>query len=149
MALPVEWLDAEHSILVATIQKDTNWDEYHAAIDHMVAEAATVKHRVDIVFHDNVGMPKGNPLQHLKIGTLKIIKQPNLKTTIIAGSRGSTGFVRSILEILAKSMMAAQSRQKNPVIVGNGLMFRPTLDSAVQYITQDRLKAPAESVNAR
>lgn len=145
MALPVEWLDAEHSILVATIQKDTNWDEYHAAIDHMVAKAATVKHRVDIVFHDNVGMPKGNPLQHLKIGTLKIIKQPNIKTTIIAGSRGSTGFVRSILEILAKSMMAAQSRQKSPIQVGNGLMFRPTLDSAVQFIRADRERSQKDA----
>ncbi|HUN06291.1 MAG TPA: hypothetical protein PLQ56_06805 [Aggregatilineales bacterium] len=145
MALPVEWLDAEESILVATIQKDTTWDEYHAAIDHMITEAARVKHRVDIIFHDNVGMPKGNPLHHLKVGSTKVIKQTNIQSTVIAGSRGSTGFVRSIMEILAKSMQMAQARQKTQTTAGNGLMFRPTLDSAVQFIRADRERSQKDA----
>lgn len=60
MPLPVNWYDDEHSIIVATIRKDTTWDEYHQAVEWIVTQAATVDHRVDAIFHDNVGMPKGN-----------------------------------------------------------------------------------------
>lgn len=33
MALPVEWYDDEHSIIVATIRKDSTWTEYHGAVE--------------------------------------------------------------------------------------------------------------------
>lgn len=134
MTLNVDWYDEAHSIIVATISPTTTWDEYHQQIDWMVSEAKKVDHRVDIIFHDNVGMPKGNPIPHLKSGTARIIGQRNIHFSIVAGSRGSTGFVRAILETLAKPFTRLPRDERR-------LIFLPTLDEALAHIEQDRIHA--------
>jgi hypothetical protein len=137
MPLPVNWHDDEHSIIVATIRKDTIWEEYHQAVEWIVTEAATVDHRVDTIFHDNVGMPKGNPMPHLKRGSGIIIKQPNIQLTIIAGSQGYSGFGRMMLEVLAKMYM----RQSKQIPSSDRtLMFMRTLEDALVHIQKDRAK---------
>lgn len=136
MPLAVNWYDNEQSIIVVTITTDTTWDQYHKAIDWIVSEAKGVDHRVDIIFHDEVGMPKGNPLPHLRTGSTRIIQQSNIRTSIIAGSRGYSGFTRAILETLARSF----SRVIPKGTTQNGLLFMRTLDEAVAYIQKDRLK---------
>jgi hypothetical protein len=140
MPLPVSWHDAEHSIIVATIQKDTIWEEYHQAIEWIVTQAAKVDHRVDIIFHDNVGMPKGNPMPHLKRGSGIIIKQPNIQLTIIAGSQGYSGFGRMMLEMLAKMYTRHLTQISSN---DRALMFMRTLEDALAHIQKDRVKLSA------
>ena len=142
MALSVKWYDDEHSIVLVTITNDTTWNQYHQAIDWIVAESAQVDHRVDVIFYDDVGMPRGNPMPHLSSGSKKIITQPNIHFTIIAGSQGSGGFVRMMLETLAKSFM--RMRRSATTNARGGMVFLRTLDDALAHIKQDRVHTSAE-----
>jgi hypothetical protein len=137
MTLPVKWYDNEHSIILATITAGSTWEQYHQAIDWIVTEAAKVDHRVDLIFHDDVGMPKGNPMPHLSRGSARIVAQPNIHMVIIAGSQGSGGFVRAILMIIGKSFsrLTLQSPRS-----GEGLLFIRTLDEAFARIQKDRAR---------
>lgn len=135
MPISVNWYDDELTIIKVTITTDMTWDAYHHVIDWIVTEAGKVEHRVDVIFHDDVGMPKGNPLPHLRRGSDKIISQPNIHSVIIAGSRGYTGFVRVILETLAKSFM------KTPRSGEGALLFMRNVDEALTYIHKDRSKS--------
>ena len=143
MACEVKWLDAEHTILVATIEKSTTWSDYHSAIDEIIAQAAAVGHRVDIIFFDDVGMPAGNPLPHLRSGINKLVKQPNISMSVIAGSKGSNGFVRVIMDTLGRSFMA----QVMTRVVETPLVFIRTLDEAIACIHKDRAKIKAISAD--
>lgn len=137
MSLEVKWYDDAHTILVATLAKDTTWDEYHSAVDQIISEAKQANHRVDVIFHDEVGMPIGNPMPHLKQGIAKMGKEPNIGYYVIAGSRGSSGFVRAMIEIVLKVAMKSA-----PAGQGNGAFAR-TLNDAIALIERDRAKQKA------
>ncbi len=137
MSLEVKWYDAEHTILVATIAKDTTWSDYHNAVDQIIKEASQVNYRVDIIFHDEVGMPAGNPMPHLKQGISRLAKQPNIGLSLIAGSRGSSGFVRAAIEIVAKAFMS-----RTPINQRNAGGFAKTLEDAVASIYAARSSVP-------
>ena len=137
MSLEVQWYDAEHTILVATIAKDTTWSDYHNAVDKIIKEASQVNHRVDIIFHDEVGMPAGNPMPHLKQGISRLANQPNIYFSLIAGSRGSSGFVRAAIEIVAKAFLS-----RAPMNQRNAGGFAKTLEDAIASIYAARSSTP-------
>ncbi|MBL8117132.1 MAG: hypothetical protein JNJ78_06350 [Anaerolineae bacterium] len=146
MSLEVKWYDDEKSIIIATITRTSTWDEYHQAVEWMVSEAKKRDRRVDVIFYDNVGMPQGNPLPHLQMGSTKIIQQPNIRLTIIAGSQGYSGFTRSMLEILQK--VFSRTLFKFPNVSEDrkgGLLFMRTLEDALSHIKKDRAEAPAST----
>jgi hypothetical protein len=134
MSLEVKWYDAAHTILIATIAKDTTWEEYHKSVDYIISEAHQANRRVDVIFHDEVGMPVGNPMPHLKQGISKMGKEPNIGYYVIAGSRGSSGFVRAMIEIVLKVAMKGA-----PAGQGNGAFAR-TLKDGIAIIERDRAK---------
>lgn len=135
MALEVKWYDEAHTILLGIIAKDTTWIDYHAAIDKIVYEASQCTYRVDVIFFDDVGMPSGSPLPHIKRGITKLAEQENIATSIIAGSRGSSGFVRAIFEVVGK-MFSNRAKTSGHKFGG----FVKTLDEAVAQIYQQRAK---------
>ena len=140
MPLSVSWYDDEHSIIVVTITVDTTWGEYDQAIDWIVTEASQVEHRVDVIFHDNVGMPKGNPMPHLKRGSAKIVHQPNIYYTIIAGSQGTSGFAQMILGAIAKTYVKFSSSAK----VRGEILFIRSLEEALAQIKKHRVGSSVE-----
>lgn len=135
MSLPVKWYDEEHTIIQATIAKDTTWEDYHKAIDWIIDQAQNVSYRIDLIFLDDVGMPAGNPMSHLKRGSTRVINQANIRLTVLAGSHGYSGFSRMTLEILAKaySYMSVKKGQ---------LLFARDLDEALSIIEKDRVQQP-------
>lgn len=140
MSLSVNWYDDEHSIIVVTVTTDMTWSEYDQVIDWIVAEASKVDHRVDIIFHDNVGMPKGNPMPHLKRGSAKIVNQPNIYYTIIAGTQGASGFAQMILGAIAKTYM----KFSNSSSVGGEILFMRSLEDALAQIMTHRIRSSIE-----
>ncbi len=135
MPTPVDWYDEEHSIVKVTITPNSTWEEYYQVIEWIVAEVSKVDHRVDIIFHDDVGMPKGNPMPPLKWGTKRIINLPNAFHTIIAGSQGTTNaFARMVMTTLGRMLLASAS----PNVDGKQLLFLPSLEEAVAFIIEDR-----------
>jgi hypothetical protein len=139
MSISINWHDDSHSIIVITIARDTTWGDYHQSIDWIVTEAAKVEHRIDIIFHDNVGMPRGNPMPHLSRGSTRIINQPNIHLTIIAGSQGTSNFIRMIMMALAKTFMRLPVNNNS----GRTLQFIRTLEEALAYIQKDRAASSA------
>ena len=137
MTTPVDWYDEEQSIIKVTITTSSTWEEYYEVVEWIVAEASKVDHRVDIIFHDDVGMPKGNPMPPLKWGTQRLIKLPNVFHTIIAGSQGMNTFTRSILTTLGRFLLTSSA----PNAQGKQLLFMPGLKEAMTYIREDRAQS--------
>jgi len=131
MGLEITWYDVDQTILVATIAKNTTWADYHNAIDQIVAQADG-KCRVDVVFVDDVGMPTGYPLNHLRQGIFKLMQQPNIRMSLIAGSKGSTGLVRAVIESIGRAFGGVKD--------GIPDIFAPTLDEAIARIQADRAR---------
>ena len=104
MSLEVSWYDTEQTILIATFAKDTTWSDYHNAVDEMMLMATQVNHPIDVIFHDEVGMPAGNPLPHVQLGISKLAKHGGIKCWV-AGSRASNGFVPMILKLVGTALM--------------------------------------------
>jgi hypothetical protein len=135
MPTPVIWHDDEHSIIKVTITPTSTWDEYYQVIAWIVTEVTQVDHRVDIVFNDDVGLPKGNHLTHLKWGSQKIISLSNAGHTIIAGSQGaSNSFFRMMMLAVAKYFMKSAT-SNDP---SKQLLFMPDLEAALAYIKSIR-----------
>ena len=133
MSLEVKWYDEAHTILLGTITKDTTWTDYHDAIDKMINEASQLSYQVDVIFYDDVGMPAGNPLPHIRRGITMLAQQENIASSIIAGSRGSSGFVRAIFEVIGK-MFGNRALPSENRFGG----FVKTIDEAVAQIQQRR-----------
>lgn len=143
MPLEVKWYDDEHTILVATIAKNTSWTDYHTAVDAIIHEAQQSAHPVYAIFHDEVGMPAGNPMPHLKSGINRMAIEQNLALMYIAGSRGSTGFVRTIMEIIGKTL------GQRVMTSGNKFGgFVKTLDEAVAHIKAMHTESQANAVSS-
>ena len=61
--------------------------------------------------------------------------QSNIKTLNISGTRGSYGFVKAVIEIVAKSFF----KRRSAVPFGTGV-FAASLDEAVAHIRAERAK---------
>ncbi|MFN8375703.1 MAG: hypothetical protein U0694_22885 [Anaerolineae bacterium] len=135
MGLEVIWYDTEQTILVATITQDTTWSDYHTAIDQIVKRAAAVRYRVDVVFVDNVGMPSGNPLIHLRSGINRLMQQPNIYCALVAGSNVSNSYFRSIFMMVGRIFGKGQ---KTPEIFTPTLEEQPLPDHSAQIAPNRR-----------
>ena len=140
MPFDVAWYDDQHSIIEVRVYGSPTWEEYHSAIDKVVKDLAAAQSRVDIIFNSASGMPKGNPLPHLKATFKKFSEYPNFGITVASGARGPAGFTRAIVEIVSK-MLGLTSH-----INGH---FVNSMPEAVAYIQADRAKAEmAEKIPA-
>jgi hypothetical protein len=67
MPMTVDWDDAEHTLILATISDPTTWDDFNRGVDEIVRLAHTVPHRVDVICDAGpTPMPPGSPLPYLK-----------------------------------------------------------------------------------
>ena len=134
MPYKYHWFDAEHTIIQMDIFGQVTWDEWHTAIDKIINEIKNTSHRVDIIFHDSVGMPKGNPIPHLNLTNKKFGEQPNIGIIVTVSPRRVSSFVEMIIKIILRG----SKRQKS----SNG-SFVTTMDEALNRIKQSRSKEQA------
>jgi len=140
MPMPVEWYDKEHTIIKVTIQPNSTWDDYYEAVRWIEAEITKVDHVVDMIFYEESGMPKGNPMPHLKWGTTKIINIPNSGHTIITGATSYTNaFTRLIMTSLGNLMTKTISPYNDKKLV-----FLSSLEEALAFIHKEREKSEAK-----
>ncbi len=128
------WFDAEHTIIQMDIFGQVNWDEWHAAIDKIISEIKNTPHRVDIIFYDSVGMPKGNPIPHLNVSNKKFGEQPNIGIIVTVSPRRVSSFVEMIIEIILRGSKRQRSANSG---------FVTTMDEALNLIKQSRSKEQA------
>ena len=146
MATPVDWYDDEHTIIKVTITPTSTWEEYHQTVEWIETEATKVDHLINVIFHDEVGMPKGNPIPHLKKGSEVFFNLPNITTVIIAGSQGvNNAFTRVILTTAARMVVATMPSKTE----GRQLLFMASLEEALAYIKQNGSRQDATTRSGR
>lgn len=142
MPTPVNWYDDKRTIIKVTITLSSTWEEYHHAVAWIATEVAKVDHNVTLIFHDNVGMPKGNPIPHLKKGSETFLNLPNVRNVIIAGSQGiGNAFTRVILTTATRMALATLQVKMD----GRQLLFMASLEDAIAYLKQN-LTGPDQPV---
>ena len=97
------WHDQDQTIIRIDIVGQVSWDEYGIVTDRIVDELAKVNHRVDVIYNDKVGMPKGNPMPHLKANLARIATYKNLGVMCSVSSRSVSSFAKIMIEIMMRA----------------------------------------------
>jgi hypothetical protein len=130
MPYDVYWLDEEHSIVRIDIHGEVTWEAWYHAIDETVAKINEVPHRVDLIYVDQVGFPKGNPLPHMKASIERLSAQPNLGISVtVSSSRGLMMAVQLVVDVVLRAF--------NITGRNNGGFVR-TVDEAMKRIQVSR-----------
>ncbi|MBI1280839.1 MAG: hypothetical protein GC179_22130 [Anaerolineaceae bacterium] len=129
MPYEYHWFDSDHTIIQMDIYGQVTWDQWHKTIDKIVEEIKHAPHRVDIIFRDTVGMPKGNPIPHLTATQKKLHAYPNTGLLITVSSRRISSFVEMIIDVMQRG---SEDRKKH-----NG-GFVTTMDEALSRIYASR-----------
>lgn len=135
MAYDFNWHDEEHTIIRIDIHGDIAWDQWYRVTEQTAAQIAKVPYRVDVILNDMVGMPKGNPMPHLKAGSEKLIAQPNMGL-IISVSHGN-------ISTIAKTMVDIMMRVYRMDMSHYG-GFVPSVDAALKLIAAHRAAHKAD-----
>ncbi len=135
MPYEFRWFDAEHTIIQMNIYGKVTWDQWHATIDKIVEEIKNTSHRVDIIFMDTVGMPKGNPFPHLNATHTKLDTNPNMGLIITVSSRRISNFIEMIVDVIRHGY--SYRRMYNAGFV-------TTVDEALSQIKASRAKDQAD-----
>ncbi len=131
--MPVDfaWDNDEHSIIRLDIHDEATWSEYHAAIDQCVQAIEAGPNRVDVIFHEITGMPKGNPMPHLKVSFDKLTPLGNFGIGVVVSEKGvPPKIIKTFMEIAMRVYRLDQSRQGG---------FFGSLDAAREHIAQVRV----------
>lgn len=132
MPYEFHWQDSEQSIIRVDITAPVSWEEFHALTNRVVDELENTTHRIDLIYNDKVGMPKGNPTPHLKANMVRMNAQPNLGFIITVTTRGLSTFTKLIVD--------ATKRGYDLDNTHNG-GFVATLDEALHIIAESRKQA--------
>ncbi len=139
MPFDVSWYDDAHTILRVRVHGKPTWDEYDTAMDIVSQRIAAVPHRVDMVLDDEVGMPRGNPMPHLKAALDKVAAHPNLGMSMAASANNVALFPSLMMETAGRLYGVDMKRYGR---------FVKSMDEAVAIIMADRAKEqgkPAQS----
>lgn len=125
------WHDSEHSIVRVDVFGDINWEQFHISVDRVAEELIQADHRIDLIYNDPVGMPKGNPLPHLKVSSSKLDPLRNFGILVLVSPRTLSGFTKSMIEIAIRVYGLDLSHNGG---------FVTTMDEAVAIINKSRAK---------
>lgn len=123
------WLDPEATIIQVDITGKVTWDQWRE-VNHKIVEAIKSKpHRVDLIYNDTVGMPKGNPIPHLTATLKKLNACPNMGLVVTVSSRDVSLFVEMIIDVMQKAGKQPSNRNGG---------FVTTMDEALKLIQASR-----------
>ena len=131
MPYDFHWQDEEKTIIRIDIHGEVTWLLWHEAIANVTEEIGKSGHRIDLIFNDSVGMPKGNALPHLKASNAKLTSHPNMGLIVSVGMQNMTAFT--------KIMIGIMSRVYGVDMTHNG-GFVDSMDKALNIIAADRAK---------
>jgi hypothetical protein len=134
MPYDVAWYDEQHTIIRTDIHGHVSWDEWHEAIDKIAEKLAQSPHRVDLIFVDSVGMPRGNPLPHLRASGVRLSRYPNFGKAVTVDTAHVTGFLQVVITALLSMPVAKNFRDR---FFMRGVV--KTLDEALDLIEKDRM----------
>ncbi len=98
-----EWYNPEKSIIRVEVNGVVTWDEWYEMIDKLFEMLGSVSQEVSIIYDDKVGMPKGNPMPHLKASTEKLTSHSNLGIIVTVGARRVSGVVETMVDVMMRA----------------------------------------------
>lgn len=131
MPYDFNWHDEAETIVRLDVRGEVTWDEWHRAIDIICNHSATKSHRIDIIIHDRVGMPQGNPIAHLKASTLQLREHKNIALILTVTSPSQSFLIHNILNTVMRIMRISGSSEEH---------FFDKLEDALRFIEKDRAK---------
>ncbi len=129
MPYDFNWQDDAHTIIRMDIHGEVSWDAYYKAIDQVIAELEKSPQRIDLIFNDSVGMPKGNPMPHLKMTTAKLASYPNMGLVYTVSEGKTSSIVKMMLDIVMRAYRMDTSHYGG---------FVDSMDNALSAIAKDR-----------
>lgn len=136
MPYDFHWQDDEQTIIRLDIHGEVTWQLWYTAIDKVAEEVGKTSRRVDLIFNDSVGMPKGNALPHLKASNAKLTAHPNMGLIISVGTQNMTAFTKIMIGVMSRVYGIDNSHNGG---------FVDSVDKALAIIATDRARknAPA------
>lgn len=129
MPYDMNWHDDEKSIIRIDITGDVEWAGFHDVINQTADALKQAPRRVDIIFHDRVGMPPGNPLPHLKTSVSKLADNPKTGLIYVVSPDQISRPVQMLISIVMRVYGIDTSH------VGG---FVHTMEQAIDGIMRDR-----------
>ena len=129
MPYDFHWHDEEHTIIRFDIHGEVTWPLWYAAVDKVDEELEKVSHRVDLIFNDSVGLPKGNALPHLKATSAKLIEHANMGLIVSVSPRPISTFTKLMITIMSRVYGVDTSHSGG---------FVETMEQALALIAADR-----------
>jgi len=128
------WHDPEHSIIRIDIVGHVSWEEYTIVVDRIVDELAKANQRIDVIYNDSVGMPKGNPMPHLKASSARMVAYKTLGLITSVSSRSVSSFTKLMIDIMMRAYQIDNSRSGG---------FVTTVEEALAIIEKSRAEDKA------
>lgn len=138
MPYEYHWLDAEHSIIRLDIYGKVTWDQWREVTHNIAHEIKNVRHRVDLIFYDTVGMPKGNPVPHLKVTRKKLAENSNMGLFVTVSAQHVSAFVEMIVKVMRGTDAIPDTHYGG---------FVTTLEAALTIIHESRAKSQSNEVS--
>ena len=134
MPYDFNWHDDEKTIIRIDIHGEVSWPLWYAAVDKVAEELGKTTKRVDLIFNDSVGMPKGNALPHLKATNARLVEHPNMGLIVSVGEQNMTAFTKIMIGIMSRVYGIDNSHNGGFVV---------SMDKALAIIAADRAKIGA------
>ena len=135
MPFEFNWHDPEHTIMRVDASGDTTWDDFTKATDRIVEELAKATQRTDLIYNAKSGMPKGNPLPHIKAANKRMaVYKEHLGLVTTVGPRNISSTVKVMVDIMMRVYKMDRTHLGETVT---------TMEEALHNIAKSRTKDKA------
>lgn len=131
MPYEFHWDNPEHSIIRVDMVGQVSWEEFNILTDRVCDELAKATQRIDLIYNDKVGMPKGNPMPHLKSSSSRMNAYKSLGLIVSVSTRSVSSFTKMMIDIMMRAYKVDNSHNGG---------FVTTMDEALAIINADRAK---------
>jgi len=134
MPYEFHWHDEAHSIIRVDMIGQVSWEAFNILTDRVCEELAKADHRIDLIYNDKVGMPKGNPMPHLKSSSTRMMSHKSLGLIVTVSSRSISGFTKLMIDIMMRAYQIDKTHMGG---------FVDTMDEALAIISKNRAQEKA------
>jgi hypothetical protein len=104
MAYEVNWHTDDQTVIRIAYYDEMEWETLYASLDEAYEMIRSVDHMVDMIIHDQIGLPRGNPMVHFQNAVKNQPPNAGDLYVIPGGSRAMLPFIKQIANIVVKGM---------------------------------------------
>lgn len=104
------WYNEDHTIIHVHIYGNVTWDGWHALVDEFCTILETSPQHINVIMKDDVGMPKGNAIAHMRSTSRKLRSHSNFGRVYIISEKHISSFSKAITNVSAKLFNMKQTQ---------------------------------------